>query len=958
MANEGIIGALQLFDRYVDMPAAEQFRALKELEANQPDLHAALAALLAADRKAHALDAPLPDLLSKHAGAASGQDRAAADARVGTLLGPWLIEETLASGGMGTVYRARRADGQYRQRAALKCIRTELSSPALVSAFLNERNNLAHLDHPHIAMLLDGGVENNGQPWFAMRCVEGEPIDRWCDQRHAGVRKRVELLVQLCDAMGYAHRKGVLHQDIKPSNLLITQDGQLQVVDFGLSSMRAESAYERRIAISYGYAAPEAHSGGNPSAAMDIYSIGMVMYQLLCDAWPRPAGSPHALAAPAPPIPLEQLAARSPQSIVLARGQKSAPALARELRGDLSAIAMKCVAADPTQRYASADELGEELRRYLTHRPLAIRREERGYDLRKFVRRNRVPVMLATLAAAMLVSGVLAFAWQTHRAKQEVAATEAVSHLFESTLGTATLSGLGETGFSSVDLIARTESDLRRLELAPQPRVLARALSVLAKNYAVVGEYDHARRLAEEVSALSKGTDEQQQAENGATLASLLNVQAKHERARAVAAEGLKTLGDAKSGQEESLRLRLLNEMALAQWGLADRDAALTTVDTAVALARKKEDADATATLLAMRGYWQSRMYRLDQAEKDLSEATALSGNPDSAIGNEARIALARTLIAMDRTGEAAAVAKALLQSRLRVLGETHPETGRAWIVLASSQFSAGQNQESGDSLDRGKKIIAASFGTEHPEYADILRLESNIDYARNHRESGLAKAREALRITEKALGDSHDMTMRAKLNLAHKLAAAQMLAKDYRASIDEAISIYDNLVRVGRIERLPQPSAKLHLARRLLERNGHGDTERAAKLLDECALEGRLYFGPHASYISIAQHAKAILLYRAKKYAEADRLFSEIIGRAKDVPQTAVANALVHESLVYLAFSSTLSGRKSQAKAYLQQDVAGSTKAFGADHLATREAKRYLEELERTGTIREAEEN
>ncbi|MGG6461494.1 protein kinase domain-containing protein [Solilutibacter silvestris] len=950
--------ALRLFDHYVDMPVAERARALKQLKVVRPDLHEALAALLAADKGAQVLDAAFPAIRTGKTADDAEARRAAADARLGTLLGPWRIEETLATGGMGTIYRASRADGQYRQQVALKCIRAELSSPPLIAAFLSERNNLAHLDHPHIAMLIDGGIEDDGHPWFAMRHVEGEPIDQWCDERHAGLRERIGLLLQLCDAVGYAHRKLVLHQDIKPSNLLVAGDGQLQVIDFGLSSMLDEGARARRIAVSYGHVAPEVYRGGEPSVAIDIHAVGMVMYRLLCGEAPFPMRLPHVAKAPLVPVPMEKLAANASGSTVRASGHATADALAAELAGDLSAIAAKCVAADPAERYTSADDIAKDLRSYLAQRPIALRRDEPFYRFDRFLRRNRALVVVVALAVCLFVSGAAFFAWKQQHARAEVAATETVSRLFESTMGTAVLSGLGETRFSSMDLIARTEGQLRLLDLKAQPRVLARALSVLAKNYAVLGEYDRARRLAEEASTLVQGTDGPQ-IENAAVLASLLNAEAKHAEAGEVAAKGLRDLGDAAGAQTASPRLRLLNELAIAQWGMTNRTAALSTLDSAVAFARKTGDTEAVAALLSMRGFWLSRLYRRARAEQDLDEAIALSKDRDPTTGNEARIALVRTLIAMDRLKEAVAVAESLLQSRRRTLGEHHPETGRAWILLAHGQFFTGKEKESIDSLARGEKIIAATYGTRHPEYADALWTESNIDSTlRGDRETGLAKAGEALRILEATLGDSHDMTMRAKLNVANKLAAMSEDPKRIHAFKKEAVTLYEDLLRLGEVQRLPQPEARLFYASLLLDRYEGGDPEKARKLLEQCARDADAYFGPGDSYRFTVRYVRAKLAYRNKDYAEAERLFEGLLADAKDMRRAVSANVMTHNALRYLAFSAVLSGRKGEARAYLQQAAAADEKAFGKDHRITLGIERLLDELERTGTIQEAEDN
>ena len=191
--------ALDLFDKYVDLTPSQRSAALARLKDREPALHDALLRLLSADAATHPLEVAAFELLGE---VSTKDDADDASMRVGNRLGPWRIDHVLGSGGMGTVYGASRADGQYEKQVALKCMRTEMSSPALIDAFMRERNHLAQLDHPHIAPLLDGGVEADGRPWFAMRLVHGTAMDLWADQQRLGLKERIHLLLQACQAAG------------------------------------------------------------------------------------------------------------------------------------------------------------------------------------------------------------------------------------------------------------------------------------------------------------------------------------------------------------------------------------------------------------------------------------------------------------------------------------------------------------------------------------------------------------------------------------------------------------------------------------------------------------------------------------------------------------------------------------------------------------------------------------
>jgi serine/threonine-protein kinase len=948
--------ALRLFDQYVGLPPDDRARALQALRVDQPELHDALLALLAADSSEHLLDRSPLELFPNRSGARPVAPHGP-DPRIGACIGAWKIEQALAHGGMGTIYRASRADGQYQQRVAIKCIRSELSSPTLVASFLNERNILAQLDHPHIAALLDGGVEANGQPWFAMRHVDGEQMDHWCDKRRTSVRGRVELLVQLCDAIGYAHAKSVVHQDIKPSNLLVTEDGQLQVLDFGLSSIHTDSAQPPRIAISYGYAAPEAIAGASPSAAGDVYAIGIVMYQLLAGGWPYPLRHAYSGRAPAPAtraLPLDQLAAEAPLAVALQRNLQRTQDLSNVLRGDLASIAMKCVATDPAERYADVRQLHADLQRYLEGRPILIRGHAWPYRLSKFIRRHRMPLAIAGAATAVLVAGGLFFAWQMHRTQQEVAATRAVSHLFESSLGTAALSGLGESRLSSADLIARTEAGLRRLDLSRHPRILAQALTVLAGNYATIGNYAQGTKLASEAAALLDG-DETQYAGQQYISASLFNAQAMYRQADAAAARGLRFLDRMPDGQDRLLRVRLLNESAQARWGLADRNGALAVIGNAISLARGAEDNEAIASLVSTRGGWLSSLYRLDEAERDLNEALSFPANRKCVSGNDASLALVQTLLVKQRTQAADEAAMSLLKSCRLALGDNHPATGRAYVTYALSQFYLGHYEAARHLAERGKQIIVRSLGPRHPAYAEALKAESQVLATLGDYKRSIADGREAVRILDGTLGPAHERTLAAKDALARKLVTLGSIAPemggDKRLS-DEAIALFRQVVDRGVATGIPQPQAKLYLARSLMFRNGHDDLARAAQLLAECSTEAQRYFREYDTYRFVLRLSQAQLSAMNGNYLEADRMLADMIAVADRAPQKSSANAMIHEALIFRAFCSVQLRQKAQARARIEQAIAHDAEAFGADHLITLDAKHYLDQLDRTGTI------
>ena len=404
------------------------------LEGLEADLRAAVAPLLEADDQIEAeADAPTGGFLVVPAA-----DRApelfdgAEDAHVGRRVGPWRLEERIGEGGMGVVYRAARADADFRQEAALKVVGRGLAPRALLERFRQERRILAGLEHPGIARLLDGGLSEDGQPYFAMELVRGEPLTEYADRAGLGVEARVRLLAEVCDAVAYAHRNLVVHRDLKPSNVLVAASDtghgahgaghgergapppasppapRVKLLDFGIATVLepdggADLRTRTGALLTPAYAAPEQVRGGRVTTATDVYALGVLLFELLT------GHRPSALEAGAAPTAVERAVCETPAP----RPSGVAPAARRRaLRGDLDTITLKALEKDPARRYASAEALATDLRRHLAGLPVEARRPTVGYRVASFVRRHPVAVGLASLAVLALVLGLAGTTWQ------------------------------------------------------------------------------------------------------------------------------------------------------------------------------------------------------------------------------------------------------------------------------------------------------------------------------------------------------------------------------------------------------------------------------------------------------------------------------------------------------------------------------------------------------------------
>lgn len=389
-----------------------------------------------------ALERPALEILAEELANDLNDQPAPAEKMTGRRIGQYKIIGKLGAGGMGDVYRAVRADEAYQQHVALKLLRDSLQdrdAAFFLAQFRNERQILANLQHPNIARLFDGGATEDGIPYFVMELVEGQPIHEYCDGHRLSIADRLKLFLQIASAVQYAHQRLIVHRDIKPANILVKADGVPALLDFGIAkiidpatqAVGAPATLTGVRMMTPEYACPEQIRGEAVTTATDVYSLGVVLYELLsghrpyritsnnpleiarviCEEEPKKPST--AVTNPAPGV---QNA--GPEQIGAARGSEP-PRLARQLRGDLDAVLLKALRKEPEQRYATAGELADDIRRYLEGRPVKARRGTRTYRARKFVMRHRAAVAATGLCCVLAVAGVISIVRAEHTARVE-----------------------------------------------------------------------------------------------------------------------------------------------------------------------------------------------------------------------------------------------------------------------------------------------------------------------------------------------------------------------------------------------------------------------------------------------------------------------------------------------------------------------------------------------------------
>ena len=497
--------ALALFREAVEIAPAEREAWLEQACRDDPGLRSAVDALLVAD--ASCTEPFAGDALAWGRAFRDEYGDVARDALVGRSIGPWRITGILGHGGMGAVYRVDRDDGAYTQHAALKLIRAGTDSQAARERFLRERQILARLRHPNIATLLDGGISSEGDPWFVMELVDGQPIDRWCDERQLGLRQRIVLFLQVVDAVRHAHRNLVVHRDLKPSNLLVDAEGRVKLLDFGIAKELADTRRAVTVdrALTFEYASPEQLLDAPITTATDLWQLGVVLHRLLSGAHPfgvtRETPVAHQLQQlDRDPEPLTRAASQASDEQAAHRGGHSPASLARALRGSLAQVVQACLRRDPEARYASADVLANDLRAWLDDRPISAVPLSRTDRARLWLRRNRGIATAAGIVVVALFIGTGVALWQAHEARAQARIAERESETARATLTflADTLAAAAPEQAMSTEVSVRQLLDQARAKLdgrSLEPQVRQPVQRMLGRLYRSIGDDQQAVKL-------------------------------------------------------------------------------------------------------------------------------------------------------------------------------------------------------------------------------------------------------------------------------------------------------------------------------------------------------------------------------------------------------------------------------------------------------------------------------
>ena len=465
-----------LLDAALDLDPAARAAWLAERRREQPDVAARLESLLARETRADA-----EGFLDPTRQQTGGDLLASPDAQV---LGAWKLERPLGHGGMGTVWLARRRDGRFEGTAAVKFLTFALAGGEGEARFRGEGNALARLTHPNIARLLDAGVSPGGQPYLVLEYVDGAPLDVWCDERRLDVTARLDVFQQVLAAVSHAHANLIVHRDVKPSNILVTKDGTVKLLDFGIAKLLEQAPGDVTVTkerhLTFDSAAPEQIRGEPVSTATDIYALGILLYQLLTGRHPTNEDCPTPAARARAIIEVE------PTPLSRAVGDHR---LRKIFAGDLDNIVAKALEKDPARRYGTTAAFGEDLTRYVNHLPVSARRATWPYRAGKFVRRNRAAVLAGMVVWLALIGAAVVTALQARAARIQRDAARYQSQRANAQVDfqRLLLSEVGDRPMTMGEILDRGRQVLLH-ESGGDPRFLPSLLVDLSDRYGEIGD--------------------------------------------------------------------------------------------------------------------------------------------------------------------------------------------------------------------------------------------------------------------------------------------------------------------------------------------------------------------------------------------------------------------------------------------------------------------------------------
>ena len=796
-----------------------------------------------------ATDARVPDLLQAGPEEAinlirDGEEQELGRSLVGTNVGTFRLLELIGQGGSSTVFRAEREVGSGAQVVALKLLRTGLYSADAQRRFRREQAILAHLTHPNIAHLIEGGVSSSGIPYIAMELVDGVPITDAANARGLTIEERLAWVSRLCRTIEVAHSALIVHLDLKPSNILITRDGDLKILDFGIAKLLDDEAYTTRtqsVALTPEYAAPEQFTSAPLTTAVDVYTLGVVLGELLTGQ--RLNGSARA----------SQAVAGS--AVAIPDGLPSRQALLRRLRGDLDAILSTALADEPKRRFRTAEAFADDIDRYLDGQPVRAHPPSRWYRTRKFLARHRTGVVLTAVLLIGILSSLALAIWEEMRARNAaaVASEQARRANFEAARATGEekhatavadfLIGLFQVSdpgvnrgehLSANEILERGAAKVEH-DFATQPEERVRMQAVIGEVYAALGDFARAQPpLEQAVKEL-----ESRPAADGFEIGHDLRVLAWTLINRDDATKALKLLDEAQSRLESSKSPQVPDELirvrsirASAMSSLGDTTGAQREFNAAIDYARRAKISDHVAMTWLHNnfGILLQNLGDLPGARSELEQAVAISRRE---LGQEHYRTLAaisnlgNVLVDLGEFGDARTLLEENAAKQKQIFGDNDTMYAATQSSLGGLALKENRFDESMEHYATAERTYRAVFGDRNEYIVQCAVLEGDVEFARGNYAAAKSQYDRVVEISQAG----SDLNGKA-LGLIGRSRLFTQLGK-YKQARDDAEAA---LAIVHERLAPDHPWAVRSLLSLGLALQGLGDTDGARKVLDEAA--------------------------------------------------------------------------------------------------------------------------
>ena len=699
-------------------------------------------------------------------------------------IGRYRILRVLGEGGMGTVYEAEQ--DQPRRRVALKVIKAAWASPRLLKRFEQESQALGRLHHPGIAQIYEAGsaeTPSGLQPFFAMELIRGEPLTVCAAKRKFGLRQRLALMIQVCEAVQHAHQRGIIHRDLKPGNIIVDDLGQPKILDFGLArATDSDTGVTRQTDMgqllgTLQYMSPE-QVLADPLALdtrSDVYALGVILYELLAGKLPYELS--------------RQLheATRTIQEV----DPNPLSGVNRVYRGDVETIAAKALEKDKTRRYASAADLGADIRRYLDDEPILAKPASTGYQLQKFARRHKTLVTSAAAVFLVLVAGVVVSTREALHARKAEEIARAVNDFLQKDL----LSQASAYSQAKPDPDMKVRTALERAaqniggKFGKQPDVEAAIRKTIGTTYTDLGLYAEGRKQLERALELEKkvyGPRSQKTIETMLRLANTEEAQGKYTEAEALAKQTLELSRHA-LGPEHPVTLQTMNRLVSIDDELGKYTDGEALGKRAVEVSQRVFGAVSRQTaeamyFLAIMEYEQGKYAEAEKMNREALEIRRRLFGPDHPETLNAMNNLAAAYGSQNKFAETMALDKQLVESRTRVLGAEHPDTLDAMVNLGFD-YRSEKNFVGAEAIDRQVlEIQRRVLGPEHPNTLRSMHNLADDLRSQGHKAEAEALDLQTLELRRKVLGPDNPDTLWSMSNLAldyradHKYEQAAVL--------------------------------------------------------------------------------------------------------------------------------------------------------------------------------------